>query len=359
MALVRMQHAVTGEVADVEQEAFDAVWADKQWAIVPGAAAGRDGFVTEWQPRTSYKAGEFVVNPSGELVSALTDFQSGPTYNAANWSAPTSLSPSAAAQAYLSVVAHGAAAGTTRTAGAVRVLWVGTVEPSSGTAADLYLDTATGALYALVGSTWTAVAAGGGGGLTTEQVQDIVGAMVLAGTNVTATYDDAGGTLTIAASGLTQEQVEDFAGAMQTDSSSIDFTYDDAAGTITAVIKTGAVSTAMLADGSVTAVKAAPLTISTQTANYVAVLGDADTLVRMDTAGASTFTVPPNSSVAFAVGRSLFVSQKGAGQVTLTPGSGVTLNSRGGALKTAGQYAQAVLTKVATDEWLVGGDVTT
>lgn len=40
-----------------------------------------------------------------------------------------------------------------------------------------------------------------GTGLTTEQVQDVVGAMVVAGTNVTVTYNDPAGTLTIDAAG--------------------------------------------------------------------------------------------------------------------------------------------------------------
>lgn len=82
MSLVRIQHAITGEVADVEQEAFDTVWSGKQWTIVPGATNLGDAFVTQWKPKTSYKAGEWVVNPSGELVSTIADFQSGVSYDA-------------------------------------------------------------------------------------------------------------------------------------------------------------------------------------------------------------------------------------------------------------------------------------
>lgn len=106
-----------------------------------------------------------------------------------------------AAGTYLTVVAHGATAGTTRPDGAARVLWVGTVEPSNGTAADLYLDSATPALYSLVGAVWTAL--GGGGGLTTEQLQDLVGAMVSGGTEtgITVTYDDTNGRLDFVVTG--------------------------------------------------------------------------------------------------------------------------------------------------------------
>lgn len=90
----------------------------------------------------------------------------------------------------------------------------------------------------------------GGGGLTQEQVDDRVAALLVAGTNVTIAYNDAAGTITISATGgggLTQEQAEDIVGAMSTDSGSIDFAYDDAAGTITATVKGGSISEAMLA----------------------------------------------------------------------------------------------------------------
>jgi hypothetical protein len=45
------------------------------------------------------------------------------------------------------------------------------------------------------------VATEASGGLTTEQVQDIVGAEIVAGTGITATYDDGAGTVTIDATG--------------------------------------------------------------------------------------------------------------------------------------------------------------
>lgn len=44
-------------------------------------------------------------------------------------------------------------------------------------------------------------AAGGGGGLTTEQIQDMLSTFLVAGTNITLTYNDGADTLTIAASG--------------------------------------------------------------------------------------------------------------------------------------------------------------
>jgi hypothetical protein len=49
------------------------------------AVAQRAAFVPKWKPNTAYTAGDPVVNPSGQLVTANTSFTSGATYNAANW----------------------------------------------------------------------------------------------------------------------------------------------------------------------------------------------------------------------------------------------------------------------------------
>lgn len=42
-------------------------------------------FVPRWQANTAYLAGQKVVSPNGDTVSAKADFTSGATYNAANW----------------------------------------------------------------------------------------------------------------------------------------------------------------------------------------------------------------------------------------------------------------------------------
>ena len=81
---------------------------------------------------------------------------------------------------------------------------------------------------------------GGGATLDTEQVQDIVGAMVTGGTetNIAVTYDDAAGKLNFVADDtntqLTNEQVQDIVGAMVTDNteSNINVSYDDNANKI-------------------------------------------------------------------------------------------------------------------------------
>lgn len=90
--------------------------------------------------------------------------------------------------------------------------------------------------------------------------------------------------------------------------------------------------------------------------SYTLALADAGKLVTLSNAGAITLTIPPNSSVAFAVGRAVDIAQMGAGGVTVAPGSGVTLRATPG-LKCRAQYSGATAIKIATDEWLIVGDL--
>lgn len=101
------------------------------------------------------------------------------------------------------------------------------------------------------------------------------------------------------------------------------------------------------------------LTVNPQTASYVLVLTDDAKIVTVSVGSANTLTVPPNSSVAFPVGTQVTIVSIGTGQTTITPGSGVTINSAGGALKLRVQYSSCTLIKTATDTWLCIGDITT
>jgi hypothetical protein len=99
-----------------------------------------------------------------------------------------------------------------------------------------------------------------------------------------------------------------------------------------------------------------PKTINLQTGtSYTLVLADADNVwLRMNNAGATTLTVPPNSSVAIPIGTQIEGNQAGAGQVTIVAGVGVTVNASPG-LKVAAQYGVFGLMKVATDTWVAYG----
>jgi hypothetical protein len=102
----------------------------------------------------------------------------------------------------------------------------------------------------------------------------------------------------------------------------------------------------------------APLNISfsQQSASYSLVLGDAAKQVEINNGSANTLTVPPSTSVNYPVGTVIVVVQTGAGQTTITPGSGVTINGTPG-LKLRTQWSVATLTKRASDTWLAAGDL--
>ena len=101
--------------------------------------------------------------------------------------------------------------------------------------------------------------------------------------------------------------------------------------------------------------------VNAQTASYTFVLADGNnTLVTLANASANTATFPPNSSVAYPVGTVLNFAQTGAGQTTITQGSGVTITSNGAtatAPKTRGQYSAAIAIQTSANNWLVIGDI--
>jgi hypothetical protein len=96
--------------------------------------------------------------------------------------------------------------------------------------------------------------------------------------------------------------------------------------------------------------------LNVQNGSYTLVLSDANKAVEINSASAVNLTVPPHSSVAFTVGIVIEIVQFGTGQVTLVPGSGVSLYSANG-LKSRAQYSAASLRKRAANEWIVTGDL--
>ncbi len=90
---------------------------------------------------------------------------------------------------------------------------------------------------------------------------------------------------------------------------------------------------------------------------YTLVIGDDHKLVSCSNSSAITLTIPTNESVAFPVGTQILILQKGTGQVTISKATGVTVNSVDGANKTVAQYSMAGLIKLATDTWILFGDL--
>ena len=90
--------------------------------------------------------------------------------------------------------------------------------------------------------------------------------------------------------------------------------------------------------------------------DYTLILSDDSKLIDMDKADALTLTVPANTDVAFPIGTTIAIRQKGAGKITITPVTGVTIDSQDG-LVTTGQYAMASILKIATDTWVAVGSL--
>ena len=99
------------------------------------------------------------------------------------------------------------------------------------------------------------------------------------------------------------------------------------------------------------------ITVATTTASasYALLLTDGGKLVEMNSASANNLTIPLSASAAFTVGTSIFVLQTGAGQTTIVPTAGVTINSFLG-LKIIGQWSGCTLIKRDTNTWVaIGG----
>jgi hypothetical protein len=93
------------------------------------------------------------------------------------------------------------------------------------------------------------------------------------------------------------------------------------------------------------------VTINAQTGTtYTFALADASEgkLVTASNAAASTYTVPPQSSVTWAAGAVLRILNQGAGTVTIAAGSGVTIN---GTPLTLAQYKGAAIQRTASNTW--------
>lgn len=100
----------------------------------------------------------------------------------------------------------------------------------------------------------------------------------------------------------------------------------------------------------------ATIPASTKTSSYTLVLADAGDAVEVNTASASTLTVPLSSSVSFPIGTVIEIVQLGAGQVTIAGAGGVALRSASG-LRLRTQYSVASIRKSGADTWVVSGDV--
>ena len=123
-------------------------------------------------------------------------------------------------------------------------------------------------------------------------------------------------------------------------------------GTIVTTGDTGTVTATMLATGPARSGFRSEINAQTGT-SYTLVLGDLGKLVTMDNAAGMTLAVPPDASVVFAVGDKIDILRKGAGALTI---AGIGINGTPG-LKLRAQWSSATLVKLATDTWVLIGDL--
>lgn len=98
-----------------------------------------------------------------------------------------------------------------------------------------------------------------------------------------------------------------------------------------------------------------PVVINAQTGtSYTLALADASAFVTMNNGAASTLTVPPHSLVPFPIATVVEGAQLGVGQVTITPGAGVTVNGAPGR-KLLDRYSTFGIFQLATDVWIAYG----
>ena len=90
-------------------------------------------------------------------------------------------------------------------------------------------------------------------------------------------------------------------------------------------------------------------------ASYTLVATDVGKLIEFTNNGSIVFTIPPNSSIAFNVGDRIDVLLASTGNVTVTPGSGVTVNAEGGLLTISSQ--RRTRTRCSNTAWTRGGYV--
>jgi len=99
------------------------------------------------------------------------------------------------------------------------------------------------------------------------------------------------------------------------------------------------------------------ININSQGTSYTLVSGDEGKVIDINSGSNETLTVPQDSSVAFPNGTQFVVIRSGSGELGITGGGLVTLNSAQGYLNINYQYSAATLIKLTTDTWYVFGDL--
>lgn len=170
--------------------------------------------------------------------------------------------------------------------------------------------------------------------------------VVLANSSGVPTYTTISGDIAISNTGVATIQANSV--ALGTDTTG-NYMSDITAGT-------GLTVTHTAGEGSTATVALAGYSFNTSSVAYTLAASDNNKVVESTASSAIDITVPPYSSVPFAVGSEIVVFQRGAGKVRILAGSGVTILSTPGNYLRA-QYSGATLVNRDTNIWLLFGDL--
>jgi len=98
------------------------------------------------------------------------------------------------------------------------------------------------------------------------------------------------------------------------------------------------------------------VTVRTETANFQLASTDNGVLIKGSKATALTITVPLEATASIPVGSVVSIEQDGVGQLTVVAEGGVTIRTPE-TLLSRKQFSTIALTKMATNEWLLIGDL--
>jgi hypothetical protein len=93
------------------------------------------------------------------------------------------------------------------------------------------------------------------------------------------------------------------------------------------------------------------------TTPYTILSTDAGKALVMNSSSSMSLVVPAESTYNFVIGQTFVIIQKGTGAITVSGASGVAIRSKSGNTITNGQYSEARLIKIAANEWLLSGDL--
>jgi hypothetical protein len=98
-------------------------------------------------------------------------------------------------------------------------------------------------------------------------------------------------------------------------------------------------------------------TVITKTSDFALNADDVAKTILLSTSVPMNLTVPANATVEIPVGHHYNFVEIGTGRTTFFAPSGVTIGSKNGQLFLDGQYSKGTLVKIATDDWVLFGDV--